>query len=463
MENGEFRRAIGPVGAGALIVGSMIGTGIFIFVADVAAHLPSAGAIVAAWVVGAGIASCGALCLAELASAYPQTGGTYVFLERAYGPQVGFLYSWAKFLIMRTGSLGIMAVAFAGFCMTFMEIGQDVPPWIGKLIAIGVILTVTGINIVGVRTGMTVQNVLTAIKIVCLLGIILVGAAFALGWLETHAVDIKPKAALEGPFLLLFGAALIPVMWTMGGWDESPFVAEEVRNPTRNLPLSILGGLWVVAALFVAVNAAYLAILSPGEVAGSTFTTAIVAMQRATGSAAPKVLALALMISTFGAANGLALTGGRIAYATGRGHALFRWFAHTNPQTKTPVRSLVLQAVLTIIVVLVFKQPFQLLLYTGAAYWAFACLTALAVFVLRRREPDRPRTFRVWGYPITPILFAAASIGIGTAVVFENLWNALATVIILAVGVPVYLVSAAWDKDAPGPPGGEVETPSEEA
>ena len=448
MENSEFRRALGPVSASALIAGSMIGTGIFIFVADVAALLPSAGAIVAAWIVGVGIASCGALCLAELASAYPQTGGTYVFIERAYGPVVGFLYSWAKFLIMRTGSLGIMAVAFAGFCMTFMDLGPDVPPWTGKLIACGVILAVTGINIIGVRTGMTVQNVLTAIKIVCLVGIIVVGAAFALGWLETHAVDITPVAAKEGPLLLLFGAALIPVMWTFGGWDESPFVAEEVRNPTRNLPLSILGGLWVVALLFVAVNAAYLAILSPGEVAGSNFATAMVAMQRATGGAAPKVLAMALMISTFGAANGLALTGGRIAYATGRGHAMFRWFAHTNPRTKTPVRSLVLQAVLTIIAVLVLAHPFQLLLYTGAAYWAFACLLAVAVLVLRRRDPDRTRAFRVWGYPVTPILFAAASIGIGTAVVFQNLWNALATVIILAVGLPVYLVSARWDKGA---------------
>ena len=449
MENGDFRRAIGPVGASALIVGSMIGTGIFIFVADVAAGLPSGGAIVAAWVAGAALASCGALCLAELASAYPQTGGTYVFLERAYGPQVGFLYSWAKFLIMRTGSLGILVVAFGGFCLSFL--GLDAPAWVSKLIAIGAILAVTGINIVGVRTGVGVQNVLTAIKVVCLLAIIAVGAAFALGMLDVHTVTTKAETLPEGSFILLFGAALIPVMWSFGGWDESPFVAEEVRNPSRNLPLSILGGLWVVAILYVAVNAAYLAVLSPGEVAGTAGSTAIVAMQRALGGAAPaKVVALALMISTFGAANGMALTGGRLAYATGRGHALFRWFAHTNPQTKTPVRSLVLQAVLTIVVVLVFERPLQLLFYTGLAYWAFACLTTLAVMVLRRREPDRERVFRVWGYPFTPILFAAVSIGMALVVIIKYPTNALATVIILAVGVPVYLVSSRWDKPAAG-------------
>jgi len=445
MENGEFRRVIGPLSAGALIAGTMIGTGIFIFVADVAAHLPSSGAIVAAWAIGAVVASCGALCLAELASAYPETGGTYVFLQRAYGPQVSFLFSWAKILIMRTGNLGILVVAFAGFCLSFL--GVEAPAWVSKLIAIGAILAVTGINVVGVRTGVGVQNVLTAIKVVCLLALIAVGAVFALDMLAPHTVAIEAKPLPEGPFVLLFGAALIPVMWSFGGWDESPFVAEEVRNPARNLPLSILGGLWVVAVLYVAVNAAYLAVLTPGEVAGSAGTTAIVAMQRALGGDAPaKVLALALMISTFGAANGMALTGGRLAYATGRGHALFRWFAHTHPQTKTPVRSLLLQAVLTIVVVLVLPNPLHLLFYTGLAYWAFACLTTLAVIVLRRRDPARPRVFRVWGYPFTPMLFAAASIGMAAVVVFRTPWNALATVIILGVGVPVYVISARWDK-----------------
>ncbi len=447
MENGEFRRAIGPLSASALVAGGMIGTGIFIFVGDVAAGLPSAGAIVAAWVAGGVVASCGALCLAELASAYPETGGTYVFLQRAYGPVVGFLYSWAKFLIMRTGSLGIMVVAFAGFSLSFL--GVEAPAWVSKLIAIGALLAVTGVNVVGVRAGVGVQNVLTAIKVVCLLAIIAVGAAFALDMLAPHAVAVQAQAPPEGPLILLFGAALIPVMWSFGGWDESPFVAEEVRNPSRNLPLSILGGLWVVTILYVAVNAAYLAVLSPGEVAGTMGTTAIVAMQRALGGEAPaKVLALALMISAFGAANGYALTGARIAYASGRGHALFRWFAHTHPRTKTPVRGLAFQAVLTIIVVLVLENPLQLLFYTGLAYWAFACLTTLAVIVLRRRDPDRRRVFRVWGYPVTPILFVVASIGMMLAVVIRSRTNALATVIILAVGLPIYFVSARWDKGA---------------
>ncbi len=240
---------------------------------------------------------------------------------------------------------------------------------------------------------------------------------------------------------------MIPVMWTMGGWDESPFVAEEVRNPERNLPLSILVGLWTVALLFLLVNAAYLAILSPAEIAGSKYVTATVAMQRALGGWAGKVVALVVMICAFGTANGLALTGGRIAYAAGRSQALFRWFGRTNPRTKTPVRSLAVQAVLTSIAIVVLEHPFKLLLFTGLAYWMFAGLMAAAVIVQRIRDPQRPRPFRVWGYPVVPGLFIAAAIGMGISVVAEDIrkdeYNALATIIILAAGAVVYLIQIA--------------------
>ena len=437
---GEFRRALGPWSAAALIAGCMIGTGIFFFVSDVAFRLPSRTAILGAWTAGALIASCGALCLAELAAAYPETGGCYVFLRRGYGQFVGFLYSWAEFLIMRPGSLGIMAVAFAGFFLDFLGRGPDSPAWISKIVAAVVVLVITGINIVGVEAGGRVQNVLTAIKILCLVAIIAIGGAFALSVLPAHPVEIEPAEHADGPFLLLFGAALIPIMWTIGGWDESPFVAEEVRNPERNLPISILGGLGIVALLFVLVNAAYLAVLSPAEMAGSAGVTASVAMERALGPGVGKVLSLALMVCTFGAANGLALTGGRIAYAAGRGQALFRWFSRTHHRTKTPVRSLVVQGLITIVAILVLEDPFQLLLYTGLAYWLFAGLMAGAVPVLRFRDPARQRPFRVWAYPIVPIFFIAAAIGMATSVVVMDPGNALATVAILAAGAVAYLV-----------------------
>jgi len=439
---GELRRSLGLWSASALIAGSMIGTGIFFFVSDVAAYLPSRTAIICAWIIGAAIASCGALSIAELASCYPETGGVYVFLQRAYGKFVSFQYSWAEFLIMRPGSLGIMAVAFAKFFGDFLGLGNDISSlWI-KSVAIVAVIVLTGINIIGVRVGGMVQNLLTSIKIFCLIAIIGIGITFALGALETHEVTIEPGDHKEGSIFLLFGAALIPIMWTIGGWDESPFVAEEVRNPQRNLPLSILGGLWTVALLFVLVNVAYLAILSPPEMAGTKGITATIAMERAIGSGARKILDIALIICTLGAANGLALTGGRIAYAAGRSQALFQWFSKTHTRTKTPVRSLVAQCVITCFVVVILEDPITLLFYTGLAYWTFAGLMAASVLVMRRRDPQRKRPFRVWGYPVVPILFIAASVGMAASVVIEDTrndtHNAIATVIILTVGAILY-------------------------
>jgi len=449
----EFHRALGLWSTSALIAGCMIGTGIFFFVSEVALRLPSRGSVLSAWVIGAAIATCGSLSLAELAAAYPQTGGIYVFLHRAYGPLVSFLYSWGKFLITQVGTLAIFAIAFSGFFAHFLGIDPEAPflrlgsrasiP-VKELTAVAVVASVTAVNIAGLRSGATVQNVLTAAKILCLIAIVGVAATFAAGLIQAHPVAIEPVQQHTGSFLLLLGAALIPVMWTFGGWEESPFVAEEVINPERNLPRSILGGLWTVALLYVIVNAAYLAILSPSEMAATAGVTATVAMDRALGPGAGKALDIALMISTFGAANGYALTGGRIAYATGRDQALFRWFARTHPRTRTPVRSLAIQGLLVLVAILALKNPFSLLLYTGLAYWAFAALTAAAVMVLRVRDPQRERPFRVWGYPVIPILFVAASLGMCASVVAADLRNhtrhSLATVIILALGTVVYVV-----------------------
>lgn len=439
-KEGEFRRVLGPWSAGALIAGSMIGTGIFIFVSSMAEHLPSRAAILAVWVIGAFIASCGALCLAELAAAYPKTGGIYIFLRLAYGPAAGFLYSWAKFLIMRPGTLAILALAFAKYSIDFLSLDAESYPWMKKALAIGAVVLLTVINTIGVRAGGGVQTVLTLIKVLCLVGIIGIGAAFGLGLLEAHPVEAASAGQKDGNILWLFGAALISVMWTLGGWDESPFVAEEIRDPERNLPLSILCGLGVVAVLYVMVNAAYLAILTPGELAGSGELTAQLAMERTLGSGARKLVSLAIMICTFGAANGFAMTGGRIAYAAGKDQALFRWFGHVNRQTKTPVRALIVQAGLVTVTILVFDMPFQLLLYTGLAYWAFSAMTTAAVFVLRKRDPQRERPFRVWGYPVVPILFIVASLGMAVSVVVKDTPNALITLGIMAVGGVIYVI-----------------------
>ena len=223
-------------------------------------------------------------------------------------------------------------------------------------------------------------------------------------------------------------------MWTFGGWDESPFVAGEVRDPERNLPLSILGGLALVALLFIGVNACYLAILSPAELAASGERTATLAMERALGPAGGRALGLALVFSALGVTNGLILTGARLAYAASAEHRRLRWIARIHPRTHTPVNALSLQCLLSLTAILVLPDPYALLIYTSLAYWLFAALMAAAVLVLRRKEPRRQRPFRVWGYPLTPLMFIAASTAMAASVVAESPAIARATVAILAAG-----------------------------
>ncbi len=436
-----FKRILGPFSAGALISGSMIGTGIFLFVSEVAERFDDAGSILLVWTLGAVIAGGGALCLAELAAAYPRTGGIYVFLHRAYGPAVSFLYAWAKFLIMRVASFAIPSLFFADLIGSLIgDTSQD--GWSGRVpTALGVIAVLTAINVVGVRAGGATQNVFTALKIMILLAILGIGLMFGAGLLDAFPLEpITTNPAATGPWFLLLGTALIPVLWTYGGWDESPFVAEEVRDPHRNLPRSIIIGVTGVAVLFLLVNGAYLIILSPAEIAASPGRTLLWAMQRALGPGATVLVSLALMISTFGAANGMALTGARIAFAAGRDHALFRWFSRTHPRTRTPVRALVIQCVLACVAVRVMSDPTKLMYYTALAYWLFSGLTAAAVIIMRHRDPQAERPFKVWIYPVTPVLFVLASLGMCVSVVIQYPQDAMATVWILAAGLVVYLI-----------------------
>ena len=441
-EHGQFKRILGPVSAGALIAGSMIGTGIFLFVSEVAQRFHDAPTILFLWTLGAVIAATGALCLAELAAAYPKTGGIYVFLDRAYGPAVSFLYVWAKFLIMRVGSFAIPALFFADLLGTLIGAPTSADGWSGRVpTALGVIVVLTAINVAGVRAGGGVQNLFTAVKILILLAVVGIGMMFAAGLLEAMPLEpIATKAPDSGPWILLVGTAMIPVLWTFGGWDESPFVAEEVREPHRNLPRSIVIGVTGVALLFLLVNGAYLSILSPAEIAASDGRTILWAMQRAVGPGAGVLVCLALMISTFGAANGMALTGARIAFAAGRDQPLARWFGAISPLTRTPVRALLVQCLLADLAIVLMQKPMTLLYFTGLAYWLFAALTGAAVFVMRWCDPQAARPFRVWAYPLTPLLFIAAAVAMAATVVNEYPKNAMATLYILGVGVVLYVV-----------------------
>lgn len=446
----DFRRALGPWSAGALVAGTIIGTGIFLFVSEVANAVRTPGLILSAWITGGIIALVGAFCLAELSATYPQTGGIYVYLRRAFGPLVGFEYAWAQYLIMFVGSYCIQCTAFAQFMSEFLgiEVNQ-------LAVALCVLWGITIINIIGVKQGSRFQNVLTLVKILSVILLIGVGLAFGAGLLHAHPIaQVTKPQPMSDPLIVLFGLALIAVMYTFSGWDQSPYVAEEVINPERNLPLSIMGGLLLCGVLFLLANIAYMAVLTPAEFAAPGGKAAPMLLQRALGPWAGKALSLVLMISTLGAANALILTSARVAFASGRDNPVFSWFAKTHPVTKTPVRSLIIQACIGTAAIACLKSPFQLLLYTGFAWWVFASLLPIALIVLRNREPEVKRPFRVALYPFTPILFCLGSLGMvfsciandGKRLLEPAKWftaqppNVVVSVAILAVGAAVYAV-----------------------
>lgn len=420
----------------------MIGTGIYFFVSPVAVRVGSTASILGVWVVGTAIAAAGAACVAELAAAYPRTGGVYVFLNRAYGPLTAYLYSWSKFLIMRVGSLGVATLAFAHF--TFHALGLD--PESHDLTRTATALTalwgVTAINIAGVRGAARTQVALTAVKVLALLALIGLALAYAAGALgaDMRVLTTTPPATRLD--LSAYALALIPVMWTLGGWDESPFVAEEVRDPERNLPRSVLGGSISVGLLFVLVNAAYLLVLTPAELAASGTQTATLFLERTLGEQAGSVLAVGLMISTLGTANGLTMTGARIAVATGRDNRMLSSLTVLQPRTETPKRALVAQAALATVAIAALANPFELLLFTGVAYWGFAALTALAVIVLRRTDPHAARPFTVPGYPVLPLLFAATSVAMAVAVGLERPRMATINIALIVAGTLSFAIQS---------------------
>lgn len=421
-DSNVFNRSLGLYSATTLIIGTIIGTGIFLFVSEVSYLIQKPYLILLVWSIGGIIALAGSLCLAELAAMFPQTGGIYIYLKKNFGAFVGFQYAWTKFLIMRVGSYSIQTLAFARFTAELFNISNT------KLhipIAIGALGILCLINIFNVRYGSLTQNLLTTLKLLSLVMLVMIGLSISLGIVHINFTDIHLafRSPHSKPILISFGLALIAIMWTFGGWDESTFVAEEIRNPEKNIPRSLIGGLSICVILYVLTNASYLKVLSPEELSASGGSTAILTMYRVFGGTGMIIINIILMISTLGAANGMILTGARIAYASGQDDKFFRWFAKLNTKTKTPIRGLVMQFVLGSLAIIILNDPFKLVIFTGFAYWLFTALIPLAVIRLRIKMPNQSRPFKVILYPYVPILFFIASLGMLYSVVKNDIFN----------------------------------------
>ncbi|HNV85968.1 MAG TPA: amino acid permease [Candidatus Omnitrophota bacterium] len=422
MTSPRFERTLGRRDAFAIVVGCIIGAGIFRAPASIALHIDNPFLILAVWLLGGLFSLAGALTYAELAALYPKTGGDYVYLKETYGPLTGFLFGWTKLFVERTGTIAILAFVFS----EYLGYVLGLPAAVAKYTAIGAIAFVTFANVFGLKYGKGIQNVFTLLKVMALTSIVCLGLVFLPhGEQATGAFSGFSKVSLSSSVISGMGVGLIYVLWTYSGWAEAAYVAEEIREPEKNVPRAIIGGLFFVAAIYLLANFIYLLNVPLEEMRRSGLVASRM-MENIAGPVGGKTVASFVAISTFGALNGFTLTGGRILYALAADHTLFSRAARVHPRFHTPVPALLINGGFAAVLVLT-KTLDQLMEYTTVAISIFYALAGLSVILLRKRFPDRPRTYRVWGYPWTPLVFIFSMLlFVGNATVrkpWESVWG----------------------------------------
>lgn len=442
-------RALGPVEGMAIVVGTVIGSGIFLTPAEIARHVGGYGfgVILAVWVLGGLLSLAGALAYAELGAMFPRSGGQYVFMREAYGPLWGFLFGWMEFWVARSGSIAVLAVAFAKGAAVFTHTDEWGIRWIGFL----AVVVLTFINYFGVRTGGTVQVIFTGTKVAALGALVV--CAFALpGGKSVNLLPLFEGAGSSGALSAGIGAAMVAVLWSYDGWTNGATVSEEMQHPQRNVPRALLGGTLSIMLIYLAANTAYHYLLPMGLISRSEVVAADAAEIFYPGIG-KGLLAAAVMVSTFGAANGLLLTGPRIFFAMARDGVFFRDLANLHPRFHTPDRAILFQGLWAAALVLIpFRQWAndwlgwnmagelyeQLFTFVIFASWLFYGMAVFALFVLRRKRPDLERPYRAWGYPVVPALFVVTSVAFVIHTLVQNPAESLAGVGIILLGVPAY-------------------------
>ena len=443
-----YARRLGLFDGTMVVIGGIIGAGIFLNPAIVAQRLSTTGWILAAWIAGGVIAVLGALCFAELGARRPQAGGGYVYLRDALGPLAAFLYGWTLLLVIGSGAIAAVAVTFARYAVDLLHLA---PAAVNPL-AICAILLLTGVNYVGVRSGSTTQNVFTVLKLLALAALIAVSAAAAFGLVGGGAprVSQAPAAAAPGGIAMIgaFGAALIPILFSYGGWQQANMIAEEIVEPRRNLPRALLLGVAAVVAAYVLANVAYLATLGPWRLSRS-LAPASDTMRAVLGPWGGTLIAAGIVASTFGFLNLVILVSPRVYQAMADDGLFFGWAARLHPRFRTPSGALLFQAAWSIVLLLSGTYG-QLLDYVVFGDWIFFGLVVSTMFVYRRREARAgageagagvppAAGYRAWGYPVTPALFVLAALYVVGSSVASNPHNAAVGALLLAVGVPVFL------------------------
>ncbi|HSF38902.1 MAG TPA: amino acid permease [Thermoanaerobaculia bacterium] len=479
-----FARELGLLDAVMIVTGSMIGSGIFIVSANVARHVGGAGWLVLAWVVSGLLVIAAALSYGELAAMMPRVGGQYVYLKEAYSPLLGFLFGWTLFLVIQSGTIAAVAVAFASFLGVLVP-GVSSTAWIvppidlspgyavslsvQQLVAILLIVLLSFVNTYGVRVGKLIQNSFTWAKTLALaalivLGIVVGGSAlgFSDPWTPRNAITVAPDllpvppvSAAEGglSLLIVFCLALTGPLFSASAWNDVTFAAAEIKNPRRNLPIALGAGVGLVSLLYVLANVAYLRALPIEAIQNAPENrVGTAALEAILGPAGAGLMAVAIMISTFGCNNGLILAGARVYYAMAKDGLFFRSIGHLN-RFRVPAVGLVVQCVWASLLVIPRTRLTgedgaprygnvysNLLEYVVFAVLLFYILTILGVFILRRKRPDAERPYRAFGYPAVPLFYiVGALLVVACLLVYrtETTWPGLAIVL---TGIPVYLL-----------------------
>jgi len=425
-----MKRRLNLFDAAMIASGAMIGSGIFMNPAESARFLTSSSQLLFVWAFGGVVAFLGGLCFAELGALFPQSGGQYVYMERAFAPVFGFLFGWTLFTTIQTGAIAAVSTTCARFIGVFLPMSDGAV----RLLAAGILWTLSIVNILGIRPGSLVQNVFTTLKILALLALIAIG----LFWFKAPDLSLGPlfPGGVDLKILSAMGLALMPALFSYGGWQNLNFVAGEVKNPARTLPLAIISGVSLVVAVYVLSNVVYVRALPLPGIASST-RLASDALQAMVGPGGAKFISLAIIVSTFGITNVFILTGARVVQVmAGRG-AFFPGAANVHPRFGTPVAAIVLQSAWAS-VLLLSNTYGQLLQYVTFGDWIFFGLTALALIVLRRKLPDAPRPYRVWGYPVVPLVFLIISAAVVANVFIASPGKSLIGSAIILAGLPLY-------------------------
>jgi APA family basic amino acid/polyamine antiporter len=477
-------RALGPIDATMIVMGSMIGSGIFITSAESARLIGAPGWLLLAWAVAGVLTITGALCCSELATMMPRAGGVYIFLREAYGPSIGFLYGWTLFLVIQTGTIAAVAIAFAKFLGVFVGAvspdnyliapirlgGYAISLSMEQLVAIALIALLTWTNTRGLEIGKIVQNTFTFAKTAALAGVVVIGLSLGWGpssaarssaWWGSWANGWSSQIAQPGftfvgglALALLFGKSMVGPLFAQSAWTNVTFVGSEVRDPARNLVRALVFGCGSVVVLYLLANVAYLAVLSFSEIQHAPQNRVAVAMMSSIfGNPGAMCMAAAIMVSTFGCDNGLILSGARVYFAMARDRLFFEKVATTN-RYHVPAAALVAQGIWTAVLTLprtvttnagthevTYGNVYtQLLEYIISADLLFYLLMIVALIILRRKKPSAERPYRTWGYPLVPL----SSILLAGLLIIDLAFLAPATsgmgILIVLTGVPVYFL-----------------------